>query len=60
MTDMTATIDQMSTMIENIGQVTANLYARLIIEGIPPDLASDLIRTWWDIYWTNSFQKIAN
>lgn len=46
-------LEQMATTLENMGAAMAQLYRKLLVEGIPPDLAAKLVRDWWNIYWEN-------
>ena len=55
--NMIALLDQLGTSLENIGIVCANLYQKLLKEGIPEPLAAQMTSDWWHLYWM-SMQKI--
>lgn len=46
-----AQLEQTAVEMENQAEIVASYYNRMVLRGIPPELAAELAKVWHAMYW---------
>lgn len=53
--DLVSLIEQVSGIANQIAMVEGGYFRELLSNGVPYDLACDLVRDWHNMYWQKQF-----